>query len=82
MPLALEPSDGVRLSFKCTPEEFCQLQEQPGVVPAPYLARYNWIGLETLDALTGEEIRRLIRCSYDLVFAKLPQKVQKELSAD
>jgi predicted DNA-binding protein (MmcQ/YjbR family) len=41
-----------RLIFKCDPEEFVELIENEGVVPAPYLGRYKWVMLETLDALT------------------------------
>src|SRR5579863_9183369 len=30
------------LCFKCTPEEFAELVEMEGVIPAPYLARNHW----------------------------------------
>jgi predicted DNA-binding protein (MmcQ/YjbR family) len=36
--MALEPGDHW-LSFKCATEEFADLVECPGVIPAPYLAR-------------------------------------------
>jgi predicted DNA-binding protein (MmcQ/YjbR family) len=72
---------GHRLSFKCTPEEFAELTERPGIVPAPYSARMHWIALETADALSRTEIKRLVKLSYDLVFAKLTRKAQAELSA-
>src|SRR6185312_6549125 len=35
---ALEPGDRW-LSFKCSPEDFAELIERPGIAPAPYLAR-------------------------------------------
>src|SRR5579859_2536941 len=41
----------VTLSFKCTPEEFAELTEREGIIPAPYLARNSWVMLESLDAL-------------------------------
>jgi predicted DNA-binding protein (MmcQ/YjbR family) len=76
---ALEPG-GNWLSFKCTPDDFARLVEQPGIVPAPYMARAQWVALETADALPRTEIRRLIRQAYELVFAKLPKKTQAALS--
>jgi predicted DNA-binding protein (MmcQ/YjbR family) len=69
----------IRLSFKCTPEEFAELIERPGIIPAPYAARAHWVALETWDALPRAEIRRLVSLSYQLVFAKLTKKAQTEL---
>jgi predicted DNA-binding protein (MmcQ/YjbR family) len=76
---ALSPR-GHRMSFKCTPEEFAELTERPGIVPAPYSARMHWVALETENALSRAEIKRLVKQSYDLVFAKLPKKSQAELA--
>ncbi|HXT86987.1 MAG TPA: MmcQ/YjbR family DNA-binding protein [Verrucomicrobiae bacterium] len=70
----------VWLSFKCTPEEFAELTERPGIIPAPYSARYHWIALQTPDALAPAELERLLRNSYDVVFAKLPRKTRAALS--
>lgn len=68
------------LSFKVTEEQFAELIEREGVDPAPYSARYHWVALESFDALPDKELRTLLRNSYDLVFAKLPKKVQTKLS--
>jgi predicted DNA-binding protein (MmcQ/YjbR family) len=70
-----------RLAFKCTPEEFAELIEIEGIIPAPYAARYHWVTLERLDALDASEIERLIRDSYNMVFAKLPKKVKAQLAS-
>jgi predicted DNA-binding protein (MmcQ/YjbR family) len=75
----LEPAK-VCLSFKCSPEEFTELVERPGIIPAAYLARYHWIALETEDALTASELKRLLRRSYDLVLEKLPKKARAALA--
>jgi predicted DNA-binding protein (MmcQ/YjbR family) len=75
---ALSPR-GHRMSFKCTPEEFAELTERPGIVPAPYSARMHWVALETEDALPRAEIKRLVKLSYDLVFAKLSKSAQSKL---
>src|SRR5215468_9542431 len=69
---ALEPSK-VWLSFKCSPDDFAELCERPGIIPAPYMARMQWVGLETADALDLTEIRQYIQRSYHLIFAKLPK---------
>src|SRR5450759_4304927 len=33
------------LSFKCSPEDFAELCEREGIIPAPYLARAQWVTL-------------------------------------
>jgi predicted DNA-binding protein (MmcQ/YjbR family) len=76
--VVLEPAK-VWLSFKCSPEEFAQLIERPGIIPAPYSARYHWVALETEDALTVSELKTLLRRSYDLVVEKLPKKARAAL---
>src|SRR5689334_8725220 len=76
--LALEPHE-VWLSFKCSEEDFCELTERPGIIPAPYLARHHWVALETRDALSQAELRRQLRRSYELVFEKLPKKTRATL---
>jgi len=70
----------VWLSFKCSPENFAEFTERSGVIPAPYLARAQWIALERRDALPVDELTRLLRESYDLVVAKLPKKTRDLLS--
>lgn len=59
-----------RLIFKSDPEEFLELIENEGVVPAPYVGRYKWAMLENLNALPKPEIDRCIRKSYAMVAAK------------
>ena len=71
----LEPAS-VFLSFKASPETFVELTERADIIPAPYLARAQWVALQTTDALPAEELARLLRESYDMVFAKLPRKVR------
>jgi predicted DNA-binding protein (MmcQ/YjbR family) len=70
----------VWLSFKCSPENFAELTERAGIIPAPYLARAQWVALETKDVLPPGELAPLLRESYDLVLAKLPKKTRDALS--
>ncbi|HEV2987061.1 MAG TPA: MmcQ/YjbR family DNA-binding protein [Candidatus Angelobacter sp.] len=76
---SLEPSARVKFCFKCTPEKFAELVEIEGVIPAPYMARNHWVAIVELNGLRQPEIKELIRNSYQMVFEKLPKKLQAEL---
>lgn len=71
----LEPAP-VCLSFKASAEKFAELTERQNIIPAPYMARAQWVALQTRDALTREELAGLLRESYAMVFAKLPKRAQ------
>ena len=77
--LALDDSTDHVMSFKCTPEVFAELTERSGIVPAPYVARYHWVALESFDALKSAELKNLIKNSYEMVRAKLPAKLRGQL---
>ncbi len=77
---SLEPAP-VCLSFKASPENFAELTERPDIIPAPYLARAQWVALQTRDALPPDELARLLRDSYELVIAKLPKKTRAAISS-
>jgi len=79
--MPLEPAP-VRMSFKASAENFDELCERPGVRPAPYMARAQWIALEQLNTLPDSELRELLAESYRLVFERLPKKRQHELQGD
>src|ERR1700689_4270712 len=66
--------DNPRLCFKCAPDTFAELIEREDIHPAPYVGRYKWVMLDRLDALGHEELRELIRQSYEMVAAKAPKK--------
>lgn len=76
----LEPAK-VWLSFKCSAENFAELTERAGIIPAPYMARAQWVALETKDALQREELAGLLRESYNLVFNRLSKRAQQALLA-
>jgi predicted DNA-binding protein (MmcQ/YjbR family) len=76
----LEPH-ALWISFKCGSEDFASLIERPGIVPAPYLARAQWVALETEDALPRAELKMLLHSAHELIFAKLPKKTQATLQA-
>jgi predicted DNA-binding protein (MmcQ/YjbR family) len=67
------------MSFKVEDERFLELTDRPGIIPAPYLARAKWVRVESADALDDREAAELLRRSYELVFARLTKKMQREL---
>ncbi len=69
-------------SFKCDPYDFARLSILDGVRPAAYLARAGWVHLERPDALPLDELKDLLTKSHDLVLARLPKTVQREIAAD
>jgi predicted DNA-binding protein (MmcQ/YjbR family) len=77
----LDPGPPVWLSFKTSAENFYQLTERQSIIPAPYLARAQWVALETRDALPSADLASLLREAYDLVVAKLPARTRASLAA-
>jgi len=75
---ATEPAP-VYCSFKASPEKFAELVERPGVIPAPYLARAQWVAMESEDALPAAEVKALLKQAYEIVKAGLSKKAQAEL---
>ncbi len=68
--VSLDVASETRLTFKCSPEGFAELLEHEGVRPAPYVGRYQWIALESLDALPDRQIGDLIQRSYEIIARK------------
>ena len=66
-------------TFKVSDEEFELLPEREGFIPAPYMARYKWIYVDDINRLTKKEWQKYLRQSYELIFAKLPLKLRKEI---
>jgi predicted DNA-binding protein (MmcQ/YjbR family) len=67
---AIVSLDNPRMCFKCTPETFAELIEREYIHPAPYVGRYKWVMLDQLDALRWDELKDLIRQSYEMVVVK------------
>ena len=79
--IGLDAASDHCMSFKCTPEKFAELVEQEGIIPAPYMARHHWVGLESFDALSARELKALLENSYQLVLEKLPKKKRESLDS-
>ena len=70
-----------RISFKVDDDIFLGLTGRPGIVPAPYLARARWVRVDDLATLSDAEAAQLLACAYELVFARLTKKLQREIGA-
>ena len=73
----LEPP--LHVSFKVSDEEFEELSQREGIIPAPYMARNKWIMVQQVSKLSKSEWKSYIQQSYDMVKAKLPKKTQAGL---
>jgi len=62
-------------------EEYSELIEREGIDPAAYVGRYKWVRIENVDAVTPDELKSLIKTSYQLVFDKLPPKIKKTIGS-
>jgi len=69
------------IGIKADPSRFLELTDQPGIRPAPYLARHHWVKLESPHAVPAAALIDLLSQSYQLVRAKLPKKIRAELAA-
>lgn len=70
-----------QVSFKVEDERFLEFTDRPHIIPAPYMARAHWVSVLPSADLPVEELRALVRHAYELVRAKLPKKVQRELGS-
>lgn len=67
------------MSFKASEESFRILTELPGIKPAPYLARAQWVWLDKPTRLSAKELRAYLTRAHAIVAAGLPKKTQREL---
>ena len=69
-------------SFKVTDAEFDELSETEGFKPAPYLARAKWVLVTDSSKLSRKDLKTYLQRSYDLIKAKIPKKLRKDLGLD
>lgn len=72
----------VTASFKVTKDDFDEIKSREGFMPAAYLAKYNWVMVNNINLLKVSEWEFFINKSYELVAAKLPLKIRKQLGLD
>jgi predicted DNA-binding protein (MmcQ/YjbR family) len=78
------PATGAATSigFKVDDELFLAITEQPGIIPAPYAARFKWVSVVEPKRYDRKWFEQKIRRSYELVAAKLPKKKRRELGLE
>lgn len=79
---ALVPHDArpMTLSVKCEPDLAVQLRETYAQVEAGYhLDKRHWNTVTCDGGLPAKLVREMLEDSYDLVVAKLPKRIQREL---
>ena len=69
----------VTASFKASDEDFELLPEREGFIPAPYMARHKWIYTDDISRLKSKEWEQYLKSAYELVAAKLPAKIKKQI---
>lgn len=73
----LEPPHQV--SFKVPDEDFEELSQRDGIIPAPYMARNKWVMVQHVNKVSKAEWKKFIEQSYNLIKSKLPKKTQEAL---
>ncbi len=68
-----------KFSLKVDAEEFDELCQRQGFIPAPYMARNKWVLIDSSAKLSKKEVESFIKSSYELVKSKLPKKMQASL---
>ena len=72
------PDHSFKISFKCSDFSYYLLCEQPGVIPAPYLARAKWVQVQERDALDTNDLKSYISAAHEIIAAKLTVKARRE----
>ena len=76
-----EPGRWTAVSFKVDDDRFLELTGVPGIVPAPYAARFKWVMVKDASAVPMAELKAMVCRSHALVMSRLSKKLQKELTS-
>ena len=80
--LSHEPEQADRVSLAADPERFLELTDVPGITPAPYLARYQWVAVAADAAIGLAALRDLADAAHARVLAKLPAAKRRAITGD
>lgn len=72
-------SQGARVGFKVSEEDFAGLTGREDITQAPHFARGQWVQVWRPGALSRQEWTEYLGRSYQMVVEKLPKKTRKEL---
>jgi predicted DNA-binding protein (MmcQ/YjbR family) len=68
-----------KISFKCANLTYSILCEQPGIIPAPYLARAKWVQIESREAMSEKDIMAYIKAAHGIIAGKLSKAKRRDL---
>ena len=78
--LGLEGKDPVDImDVKCDPDMTNMIIQTYGFLPGYHMNKRHWISVRLDGAVPQEEVMRLCKSGYALIFAKLTKKMQKEI---
>jgi predicted DNA-binding protein (MmcQ/YjbR family) len=66
-----------RMSFKVDTDRFLELTDQPGMMPAPYMARAFWVSITEPERFGDAQTKTFVRRSYELVRSRLSKKLKR-----
>lgn len=66
-------------SFKASEDNFNLLIEKAGFIPAPYMAKYNWVHFDDINNLKDYDWKAFFNQAYELTLAKLSGKARKQI---
>lgn len=69
-----------RFSFKVAPERFLELTDIPGIKPARWRGRHQWVTVVDVRTLPEAYLCELVEWSYRHALGKLSRARQKELT--
>ena len=78
--LGLEGKNPVDImDVKCDPDMTNMIIQTHGFLPGYHMNKQHWISVRLDGAVPQEEVVRLCKSGYALIFAKLTKKMQKEI---
>ena len=70
------------VAFKVPSDSFEELAASANCKPAPYFAQHKWVTVIDFNKIPIADLEQHIKTSYQLVTARLTNKVRKELGID
>jgi predicted DNA-binding protein (MmcQ/YjbR family) len=77
-PAGTKPSPVI--SYAAGTERYAELLEIEGIIPAPYMARINWVAVERWSVFRTLEWERELAAAHTLTFNKLPPRTRAVLA--
>jgi len=71
-----------KFSFKCSDLSYSMLIQEEGIIPAPYLARANWVQVETPEAMSDEDLKAYFVAAHAIIAKKLTKAARRDLGLD